>query len=372
MAAAPRHTAMCHYSPAGSGGGGADQEALSPAQCLAGLEKILAESAPAADSLDHPAFPDLPEIVVAGPGDPLAEPERTLDLLEAVRGLAPAAAVRLVTSGLNLAPVLDDLKALRVSPVVVQVNAVDHDLAKSLYAWVRPGVRTLRADEAADVLLAGQEEALDLLDGAGVETEVEFLLVPGVNDAHLPVVAAFAASHGASRLSVLPARTAAVPHTETPREPTDAEMAAAVALAAKTLPAYDGRPCMAQGDADIDDSSLYDAKKPYVAVATSDGVNVDVHLGKAEKLLVYEVRQGEVALAGSRACPPRGGGDGRWEKLADVLADCRALVAASAGESPRQALLERGLPVLTGSSTVEEAVARIFGVAANMGIVRGR
>ncbi len=125
-------------------------------------------------------------------------------------------------------------------------------------------------------------------------------------------------------------------------------------------------------DAPLDDSSLYDATKPYVAVATSDGVNVDVHLGKAEKLLLYEIRQGEVALAGSRACPPKGGGEGRWESLAAILADCRALIAASAGEAPRQALLERGLPVVTGSTTVEEAAARVFGVAANMGIVRGR
>lgn len=358
LAAAPRHVAMCRYSSLND----PDREALSPAQCMAALDKILKDGkAP-------------PEIVVAGPGDPLAEAERTLDLLAAVRALAPQVPVRLVTAGVGLTALAAKLREAGVGLVTLQVNAVSPEMAKALYAWVRPGVLTLRAADAASALLTGQIEAMLALSAAGVAVEVEFLLAPGVNDGHLAEVAAWAASRGAARLLVVPARSSAVPHTEPPREPSDAEIAKAVALAGKSLPAADGRACAAQGDeADsLDESGLYDASRPYVAVATSDGVNVDVHLGKAEKLLLYEIRQGEVALAGSRACPPKGGGEGRWEALAGLLGDCRALIAASAGESPRQALLERGLPVVTGSTTVEEAAARIFGVAANMGIVRGR
>jgi len=359
LAAAPRHVAMCRYSSLVD----PDREALSPAQCMAALEKALADGAA------------LSGIVIAGPGDPLAETGRTLDLLFAVRALAPDLPVRLVTAGLGLPPALDALREAGVDGVTLQVNAVSPEMAAALYAWVRPGVRTLRAAEGAAALLAGQAEAMQVLRDAGLPAEVEFLLVPGVNGAHLHDVASWAAARGAVRFSVLPARSSAVPHTAAPHEPDDAAMAAAVTLAGGVLPAVDGRPCAAHGeesDEALDESGLYDAAKPYVAVATSDGVNVDVHLGKAEKLLLYDVRQGEVALAGSRACPPKGGGEGRWEALADVLADCRALIAASAGESPRQALLARGLPVVTGSTTVEEAASRIFGVAANMGIVRGR
>ena len=356
LTAAPRHLAMCRYTSQG----GQPDEALSPAQCVAALQKALAEGkAP-------------PEIVVSGPGDPLAEARRTLDLLEAVRGVAPGVPVRLVTAGLGLAAVADELRDLGVGLVTVQVNAVSAEMAQALYAWVRPGVLTLRAAEAAEALLAGQREAIKALRDADVAAEVEFLLVPGVNAAHVAEVAAWAAGFGAQGLSVLPARSAAVPHTGNPREPGDAEMLAAVAAAQEFLPAMDGRSCMALEETGLDDSALYDATKPYVAVATSDGVNVDAHLGKAERLLVYEIRQGEVALAGSRPGPPKGGGEARWQTLARTLADCRALIAASAGENPRQALLEHGLPVVTGSSTVEEAVARVFGVAPNMGIVRGR
>lgn len=358
LAAAPRHVAMARYSSLADPG----HEALSPAQCMAALQK----------SLENGNVPS--ELVIAGPGDPLAEPERTLDLLAAVRALAPLVPVRLATAGIGLAALAETLRDAGVGRVTVQVSAVSLDMAQALYAWVRPGVLTLRAADGAAALLAGQAEAMHALRAASIPAEIEFLLVPGVNDAHLAAVAAWAATHGAQRLVVLPARSSAVPHTAAPREPDDDAIAAAVALAGKSLPAADGRSCAAQGDDEtlLDESGLYDANKPYVAVATSDGVNVDVHLGKAEKLLLYEVRQGEVALAGARACPPKGGGENRWLALADILADCRALIAASAGETPRQALLAQGLPVVSGSSTVEEAVARIFGVAANMGIVRGR
>ena len=117
--------------------------------------------------------------------DPLAEPERTFDLLGAVRSLVPSMPVRLVTAGIGLAAKVEALRAAKVDIVTMQVNAVSPEMAKALYAWVRPGVLTLRAADAATALLDGQVEAMKALAAAGIPAEVEFLLVPGVNDAHL-------------------------------------------------------------------------------------------------------------------------------------------------------------------------------------------
>ena len=77
-----------------------------------------------------------------------------------------------------------------------------------------------------------------------------------------------------------------------------------------------------------------------VAVATKTGLNIDEHFGQTERLDIYDVSAGQVALVERRMVDShcRGGAvdDDRRETLLRAIADCAAVFAARVGEGPRQ------------------------------------
>lgn len=96
--------------------------------------------------------------------------------------------------------------------------------------------------------------------------------------------------------------------------------------------------------------------RPYVAVASLEGRFVNGHLGHADRLWIFGRSAGGYELIDTRPAPPRGSGLQRWRQLAELLSDCRALLAAAAGPSPVQALQAAGLEV----AVVEGPIGRIL------------
>ncbi|MEK6200877.1 MAG: hypothetical protein N2A40_00435, partial [Desulfobulbaceae bacterium] len=103
-------------------------------------------------------------------------------------------------------------------------------------------------------------------------------------------------------------------------------------------------------------------ERPNVAVVSSNGMEVDLHLGHAITALIYGPREdGLVCLLGTRALPEPGAGASRWEILADTLKDCFVLLAASAGESPKKVLSSHGIMVLITEDNIEGSVEVLYG-----------
>ena len=104
------------------------------------------------------------------------------------------------------------------------------------------------------------------------------------------------------------------------------------------------------------------AEKPNIAVVSLSGVEVDMHLGKAPRFLIYGPREdGLACLLGVRDAPESGGGAERWKTVAGILGDCFVLLAAQAGNTPRQTLAEYGLPVLITDDQIEGIVDLLYG-----------
>jgi nitrogen fixation protein NifB len=102
--------------------------------------------------------------------------------------------------------------------------------------------------------------------------------------------------------------------------------------------------------------------RPNVAVVSSNGMDIDLHLGQAVKVLIYGPREdGLTCLLGTRPAPEPGGGGERWRRLAEVLPDCFALLAASAGANPREILGQNGIPVVACEEEIEGAVDLLYG-----------
>lgn len=159
----------------------------------------------AADLVDRVARGPMPLGVVgiAGPGDPLAEPERTLRTLELVRRGHPDLLLCLSSNGLALADHVAELKALGVGHVTVTVNAVSPDIGRRIYVHVRTPEGILRETAAAEALLERQTAALAALRAHGLTTKVNTVVIPGVNDAHVVEIAKFAAGFGVTLMNCI-------------------------------------------------------------------------------------------------------------------------------------------------------------------------
>jgi nitrogen fixation protein NifB len=101
--------------------------------------------------------------------------------------------------------------------------------------------------------------------------------------------------------------------------------------------------------------------RPYVAVATREGVLVNQHLGEATALWVYGKENGENVLIAKRNVPLPGAGDKRWEELSEILKDCRLLLAAGAGANPSKILDKNGIEVILMEGMISEGLSAAFG-----------
>jgi nitrogen fixation protein NifB len=103
-----------------------------------------------------------------------------------------------------------------------------------------------------------------------------------------------------------------------------------------------------------------DDERPYVAVASMEGVLVNQHLGEASQLLIYGRNQGMISLKEARRTPAEGLGDLRWQQLAERIGDCGTLLVNGIGEKPKKALTAVGIQIFEIEGLIEDAVEAVF------------
>lgn len=101
-------------------------------------------------------------------------------------------------------------------------------------------------------------------------------------------------------------------------------------------------------------------RRPLVAVASSTGVTVDTHLGQVREFRIYDNDQGFVGVIGTRPAPAPGGGNARWEGVAEILSDCAYLLVASVGQKPLEILSASGLTVVEAEGFVLSLVRQLY------------
>lgn len=349
---------------------GVTSAVLSPAQAMVYLEEVFARKG------------NIAVVGIAGPGDPFANPQETVETLTRVRARFPEVILCVATNGLNLNPYLDDLERLRVSHVTLTVNAVDPAIGAKIYSWMRVGKKVVRAEEGAALLLARQLEAIEGLKSRGIMVKVNSIILPGVNADHIPEVARRMAERDVDLFNAMPYYPNAGSAFEHLPEPDKASVTAIRKRAAAHVKQM--RHCTrCRADAvgllgESPDEDLMNtltacrrldvtkprvgrvSPRPCVAVASMEGVLVNQHLGEARRLMVYGEKAGRIQLLETRATPVKGGGLKRWHTLADTLADCSTLLVSGVGDNPRKVLTAAGVEVLEIEGLIDEAVRAVF------------
>ena len=317
---------------------------------------------------------------IAGPGEPFANPLETMETLRLTRERFPDMMLCLASNGLGIGPYIEELAALKVSHVTITITAVDPKIGSQIYAWIRDGKTPLRGEEAAAVLLDRQLAAVRRLKELGVVVKINAIIIPGVNDTHIPEIAKTVGAMGVDLMNCMPlVPVAGAAFEEIP--PPDDTMTARIRLQSglHVEQMIHCSRCRADAVGLIDEKmngeqletlerfarQTLDAgrKRPYVAVASREGALVNMHLGETASVLVFGQDPGTASgfkFKEIRTAPAPGGGRSRWSDLADLLHDCRAFLVNAAGSSPKSALEERGIEVIEMEGLIEEGLSAVF------------
>ncbi len=290
-------------------------------------------------------------IELCGPGDPMASAQAAFTTLELLQGETGDAELSLTCLGLEAATHAGELSRLRVTKVNLLVDTVQAATASKLYAWIRPGKKTIPIAKAATLLIVDQAEAVTALSSAGITVVIRSTVYQDINNPEIPMIAEKMAALGASEMEI----------------DTGAGDSELVKQAATYLPTSLSNkhsdllpPGMPQATGAIA-MPKPSKERPNVAAVSSNGMDVDMHLGQASQVLIYGPRDdGLACLLETRTTPPSGA-PGRWQALADTLHDCFALLASHAGDTPRKELAERDIKVILTEDNVEGLVDVLFG-----------
>jgi nitrogen fixation protein NifB len=352
---------------------GVTSSILSPGQALSYLEGVF--------DLRN----DITVVGIAGPGDPMANASETLETLRLVREKYPNIILCLSTNGLGLTEeIVAELARLQVSHVTVTINAVDPEIAAKVYAWARYNKHIYRGVEAGKLMIERQLAAVKMIKAHGMICKVNSIVIPGVNDRHLPVLAKTLALMNVDLMNcipLLPVEGTAFEHLVEP----DAKMRFRVRLECGehlNQMTHCAR-CRADAVGKLGEAMpeemqnllhksaslplIPQQERPYVAVASREGLLVNQHLGEAKEFIIFgqdPEEEGAYIEIERRPAPPAGGREGRWEALAETLGDCRTLLVMVAGPSPREVLTRKGVAIVEMEGLVEQGLDHIYSGAA--------
>ena len=341
-----------------------------------GVTSVLLDPEQAARYVDDVVIkdPSIRVVGIAGPGDPLAQAPKTLETLRLVRDRYPEMLLCVATNGLALPENAEALADLRVSHVTVTVCAVNPDIGGAIYKWVRDGKVILRGREAGERILQAQRAGIAALVKRGVMVKINSILVPGINDHHIEDVAREVAALGAARFNCLPMR----PVPKTPfgnlEEPSKDTVHKLRAICGQYLPQMEHcSRCRADAVGRIghvpseeqlvllrNHAASVVNERPYVAVASEEGLLINQHLGEARCLWIFGRRGDGFVLVDKRQAPLEGSGSTRWNELAQLLSDCRALLVSAAGGSPRRLLDAARIRTHQTDGLIEEALDAVY------------
>ncbi|WP_320040283.1 nitrogenase cofactor biosynthesis protein NifB [uncultured Desulfobacter sp.] len=350
---------------------GVTSSILSPDQAMAYLAEVVA------------AKPNTSVVGIAGPGDPFANGDKTMETLNKVRAAYPEMLLCVATNGMNIHPYLDDLKAINTTHVSITINAVNPEVGAKIYSWVRDKKRSIGPTEGVKLLLSRQLDAVEGLKKRNIRVKVNSILLPGINEDHIVEVARKMGEMNVDIFNIMPyfptkgskfedmkepgkdlvkeLRKAAqvfVPqmtHCKRCRadavglldDPMNVKLMDRLRYHATTPIPLSRASRYGREDAVKEDFDAYNdpASRPYVALATREGALINQPLGEATELLIYDLGHEVPRLVETRTLPKSGSGNAGWTNLARTIKDCHTILVSGAGDAPKKILSTMGFTI---------------------------
>lgn len=393
VAVAPACNIQCNYCNrkydcANESRPGVVSEKLSPETAA---KKVLAVAS---------TIPQMTVLGIAGPGDPLANPEKTFKTFELIAKTAPDIKLCVSTNGLALPDHVEQLSKYNIDHVTITINMIDPEVGAKIYPWVYYKKKRYTGVEAAKILTDRQLQGLEMLTERGILSKINSVMIPGINDQHLVEVNKAVKSRGAFLHNIMPLISAPEHGTvfglTGQRGPTAQELKAlqdscegemnmmrhcrqcradAVGLLGEDRSAefttdkimemevnYDLESRKAyQSAVEQERLAVVAAKKSemetlagehsdismLIAVATKGGGKVNEHFGHAKEFQIYELTTGGAKFVGHRRvdlyCQGGYGDEDSLETVIRAINDCHAVFVAKIGGCPKNDLKTAGI-----------------------------
>jgi len=349
---------------------GVTSEVLSPSQAI---EKI---------RIVKEKIPQLSVIGIAGPGDPLAN-EATFDSLELISKEFPQLTLCVSSNGLSLADSAERLHTIGVRFVTVTMNTLDPEVGSRIYDAVIFEGKKYSGAEGASILIEKQLEGISKCVELGMIVKINIVMIPDINDSGIPDLVKKVKSIGAYIVNILPLIPVEGTKFSDLRAPTPQErkhMMDICELDSKVM--RHCRQCRADaiGLLGEDRSSEFlgcgtlcdSISSPHtnvtiqidedrVAVATTDGVNVNSGFGNASEFRIFATDGNtcryletiRIDLTKSVA-----GEDHRnhIENIIEQLNGCGTVIVEEIGPLPSKILSSLGIRVILAQGDVNTAV----------------
>lgn len=98
-----------------------------------------------------------------------------------------------------------------------------------------------------------------------------------------------------------------------------------------------------------------------IAIATTDGLTVDEHFGRAKKFLIFTVTPDAFNLLAEKTVEPYATSDkdhsfdaDRFKKTAEALKGCSKVFVTKIGEEPAKALLREGIEPVVHAGPIRD------------------
>ncbi|MBD2777799.1 nitrogenase cofactor biosynthesis protein NifB [Iningainema tapete] len=363
-------------------------------------------------------IPQMTVLGIAGPGDPLANPEKTFRTFELIADKAPDIKLCLSTNGLMLPEYVDRIKQLNIDHVTITINMIDPEIGEKIYPWVHYNRKRYRGIEGVKILHEKQMEGLQALKEADILCKVNSVMIPGVNDHHLSEVNKVIREKGAFLHNIMPLISAPEHGTHFgltgQRGPTPKELKEVQDNCAGNMKMMRHcRQCRADAvgllgedrsqeftkdkfltitpEYDIDKrqevhagiekfkAEIKAAKEKVVetqnaasvqhdpilvAVATKGGGLVNQHFGHAKEFQIYEVSGKGATFVGHRKidlyCQGGYGEKATLENIIQAIADCKAVLVAKIGECPKETLQKAGIETVEAYDVIEKVAGEFY------------
>lgn len=322
-------------------------------------------------------IPNISVVGIAGPGDPFANPVETINTMKMVKREFPDIIFCLSTNGLDLAPYIDEIAEIGVSHVTITINSINPSTLSKIYRWVRYNRRIYRGEEGAKIILEQQLNCIRLLKDKGITVKINTVVCPGINDLEVEEIAQKVASLGADTMNCIPMYPTDNTEFGLLPEPSKEQMKQIKADISKYItPMAHCARCRADAAGLLGHDNLEamnmigqfssmvinkGSEQTRVAVATNEGILVNLHLGEARKVYIFEQSRNGYHFVEMRNTPPEGSGEARWQALAEnALCDCQAILVAGVGETPMRVLQENGIKVIQMNGLIDAGLDAVY------------
>jgi nitrogen fixation protein NifB len=141
---------------------------------------------------------------IAGPGDALANYEKTVETLKLIREYDQKVTFCLSTNGLKLSQYIEELHSVGVSHITVTMNTIDEKIGAKIYDYVISDKGKITGEEAAKYLIEKQLEGVSKAASLGIIVKVNTVAIKEINHNHIPKVIKKVSEIGACLSNIIP------------------------------------------------------------------------------------------------------------------------------------------------------------------------